>query len=325
MGPWEQGGGAHKKGRAARQRGGAPTLPLISPPRAPRPPPRSPPRAPRRAAAGPVALRTLAAVAGHDKDINAAAVAPNDALCATASQDRTVRLWALPGLAAGATLRGHKRGVWAVEFSPVDQVRSSGGEGKEGGSWQAPRRASHTQRHRHAPSQTSHTSTPVSLNPIYLNPLISRPPHSLSTPLRQVVISASGDKTLKLWSLKDGACLRTFEGHGAGVLRCRFATAGQQALSTGAWAGGRAGARVASLGQRRCARRRRPSHPVVPPPAVAASPPTLRATIMRLQPAQLRAASCPHAPHFLPAPFLPSHAALPPRPPPPGADGLLRL
>jgi len=50
----------------------------------------------------------------------------------------------------------------------------------------------------------------------------------------QVLISASGDKTLKLWSLKDGACLRTFEGHSAGVLRCRFATAGLQALSTGA-------------------------------------------------------------------------------------------
>ncbi|PNH11173.1 Transducin beta-like protein 3 [Tetrabaena socialis] len=47
---------------------------------------------------GPVALRTLAAVAGHDKDINAVAVAPNDQLVATASQDRTARVWSLPDL-----------------------------------------------------------------------------------------------------------------------------------------------------------------------------------------------------------------------------------
>jgi WD40 repeat protein len=57
--------------------------------------------------------------------------------------------------------------------------------------------------------------------------------NSTTRPAPQVLLSASGDKTLKLWSLKDGACLRTFEGHGAGVLRCRFATAGLQALSTG--------------------------------------------------------------------------------------------
>jgi U3 small nucleolar RNA-associated protein 13 len=85
------------------------------------------------AAAGPAALRTLAAVAGHDKEINAVAVAPNDSLAATASADRTVRLWALPGLGAGLTLRGHKRGVWAVTFSPVDQARRGAGRGVLGG------------------------------------------------------------------------------------------------------------------------------------------------------------------------------------------------
>jgi U3 small nucleolar RNA-associated protein 13 len=72
-------------------------------------------------------------VAAHDKEINAVAVAPNDALAATASQDRTIKLWTLPTLVAGLTLRGHKRGVWAVAFSPVDQVRGAAGTG--GCSW----------------------------------------------------------------------------------------------------------------------------------------------------------------------------------------------
>lgn len=84
------------------------------------------------AAAGPAPLRTLTAVAAHDKEINAVAIAPNDSLVATASQDRTIRLWTLPGLVAGLTLRGHKRGVWAVAFSPVDQVRGAGARGWPG-------------------------------------------------------------------------------------------------------------------------------------------------------------------------------------------------
>jgi U3 small nucleolar RNA-associated protein 13 len=50
----------------------------------------------------------------------------------------------------------------------------------------------------------------------------------------QVLLSASGDKTLKLWSLTDGTCLRTFEGHTAGVLRGMFVTAGTQVVSSGA-------------------------------------------------------------------------------------------
>jgi WD40 repeat protein len=49
---------------------------------------------------------------------------------ATSSQDRTIKLWGLPGLTPGLTLRGHKRGVWGLTFSPVDKV---GGVGLGGG------------------------------------------------------------------------------------------------------------------------------------------------------------------------------------------------
>ena len=34
-----------------------------------------------------------------------------------------VQLWKLPSLTPGLVLRGHKRGVWAVAFAPVDRVR----------------------------------------------------------------------------------------------------------------------------------------------------------------------------------------------------------
>jgi len=67
------------------------------------------------------------------------------------------------------TLKGHKRGVWCVEFSPVDQA----------------------------------------------------------------VLTASGDMKIKIWSLTDGSCLKTFEGHTASVLKCSFITRGTQLISAG--------------------------------------------------------------------------------------------
>jgi U3 small nucleolar RNA-associated protein 13 len=49
----------------------------------------------------------------------------------------------------------------------------------------------------------------------------------------EVLLSCSADKLIKMWSASDGSCLRTLEGHTAGVLQCRFLTAGTQVLSAG--------------------------------------------------------------------------------------------
>lgn len=78
-------------------------------------------------ASGPVSLSAVAAVAAHDKDVNALAFAPNGALLASGGGDRLIKLWRLPHLVLQGTLRGHKRGVSAVAFSPVDQLLISGG------------------------------------------------------------------------------------------------------------------------------------------------------------------------------------------------------
>ncbi|KAH8731317.1 WD40-repeat-containing domain protein [Phaeosphaeriaceae sp. PMI808] len=63
----------------------------------------------------------------HDKDINAIDVDPSGAMFASASQDRTVKVYsAIDGEAIGV-LRGHRRGVWTVKFAPKDsQVPNSG-------------------------------------------------------------------------------------------------------------------------------------------------------------------------------------------------------
>ena len=47
----------------------------------------------------------------------------------------------------------------------------------------------------------------------------------------RVVATCSGDKTIKLWSLGDYSCVRTFQGHSAGTFRVRFLSGGLQLIS----------------------------------------------------------------------------------------------
>ncbi|KAK4546198.1 hypothetical protein LTR36_002335 [Oleoguttula mirabilis] len=109
----------------------------------------------------------------HDKDINAIATshATTSPLFASASQDRTVKIWDVESGEAIGVLRGHKRGVWSVAFSPPGMPALTTGE--SGGASSA----------------------------------------------KGMVVTGSGDKTVRIWSLTDYSCLRTFEGHANSVLK----------------------------------------------------------------------------------------------------------
>lgn len=56
----------------------------------------------------------------HEKDINSLDVNYAATLFASASQDRTVKIWSAEDGSVVGILRGHKRGVWSVRFSPRD-------------------------------------------------------------------------------------------------------------------------------------------------------------------------------------------------------------
>ena len=63
----------------------------------------------------------LATVVAHDKDVNC--VTSKNQLLATASQDKTAKVWRFTnGLEAVLTLKGHKRGVWQVAFAEKKRV-----------------------------------------------------------------------------------------------------------------------------------------------------------------------------------------------------------
>ena len=65
----------------------------------------------------------------HQKYINVAKFSPNDKMIATASQDKSIKLWSAKDLQLLATLAGHRKNVWDVQFSPYDkQIVSASGD-----------------------------------------------------------------------------------------------------------------------------------------------------------------------------------------------------
>ncbi|EDW01239.1 GH20562 [Drosophila grimshawi] len=62
------------------------------------------------------------AALAHDKEVNCVTYALNNKILATASQDKTAKIWTADSNVLLGVLRGHTRGVWCVRFSPVDQI-----------------------------------------------------------------------------------------------------------------------------------------------------------------------------------------------------------
>eukprot|EP00898_Chlorokybus_atmophyticus_P008112 jgi/Chlat1/8301/Chrsp78S07720 len=139
----------------------------------------------------PLKLKPLAIASAHEKDINSIAIAPNDSLLCSASQDRTVKLWKLPELQLKLTLRGHKRGVWCCEFSPVDKVVVTSSGDQTIKIWSISDGAC-------IRTLEGHTASVLKVSFM-----------SLGTQL----ISAGADGLLKLWTLRTNECVATLDGH----------------------------------------------------------------------------------------------------------------
>lgn len=84
----------------------------------------------------PIKCKSLSTHKAHDKDINALDVSPNDQYLASASQDRTAKIFEIQysSSAAGSkgdikllgVCKGHKRGVWTVRFGNSERVLATG-------------------------------------------------------------------------------------------------------------------------------------------------------------------------------------------------------
>ncbi|CAG8521953.1 11221_t:CDS:10, partial [Cetraspora pellucida] len=127
----------------------------------------------------------------HDKDINSIAVAPNDKIFATGSQDKSVKIWSVNDGKLLGTCSGHKRGVWSVQFSPVDQTIVTSSGDKTIKIWS-------TTNFSCLKTFEGHTNTVLKA--------------SFLTSGTQL-ISCGSDGLLKLWTIKSNECITTLDNH----------------------------------------------------------------------------------------------------------------
>lgn len=138
-----------------------------------------------------ITLEMKGAKAAHEKDINSISVSPNDKLLATASMDKTAKLWESKDLTLLGTLRGHKRGVWTASFSPSDQVLLTTSADTTLKIWSI--------------SDLSCLKTFEGHDSSVLKA------YFLSNGLQ--IISSGGDGLLKLWNVKTSECSASFDKH----------------------------------------------------------------------------------------------------------------
>ncbi|KAE8077499.1 hypothetical protein FH972_016059 [Carpinus fangiana] len=139
----------------------------------------------------PLNLKAKALVKAHDKDINSLAIAPNDSLVCSGSQDKTAHVWRLPDLVSVVVLKGHKKGIWSVEFSPVDQCVITASGDKTMRIW---------------------AISDGSCLKIFTGHVSSVLRASFLTRGTQCV-SCDADGVVKLWTVKTEECIATYDKH----------------------------------------------------------------------------------------------------------------
>jgi WD40 repeat protein len=132
---------------------------------------------------------------GHTDQVFGVAFHPDGSCLASASKDRTVRIWDSATAETLRVLPGHERGATRVAFSPDGTLLASGGEDDEVRLWDAGTGSLIL-------TCTGHRSVIWSV--------------AFSPDGRRLV--SGGDEVVKLWDLSAARVLKTFAGNGGPCL-----------------------------------------------------------------------------------------------------------
>ncbi|KAI1438712.1 WD40-repeat-containing domain protein, partial [Xylaria sp. CBS 124048] len=138
----------------------------------------------------------------------------------TGSSDQTIKRWEIPkeqpkntkpGLRASYTRKAHDKDINAIDVSNNAQLFASASQDKMVKVWSIEEGEVQGILRGHRRGVWSVSFAPLN------TPVLQGEQTSVSG--KGVVITGGGDKTIKLWSLADYTCLRTFEGHSNSVLK----------------------------------------------------------------------------------------------------------
>lgn len=142
----------------------------------------------------------------HPTSVTQVAFSPDRQLIVSGTFDGTVTLWRIDGTLV-KTIKGHSTPVWGVAFSPNGQLIASSSTDKTIKLWRLDGKLLQT--------LTGHQLPVWSVN---------------FSPDSQMLASASVDRTVKLWTV-DGKLLKTLKGHEAPVWDVAFCSQGNLLVS----------------------------------------------------------------------------------------------
>ena len=158
--------------------------------------------------------RCVDTIASHTDSVFAVAISPDGQILASASADKTIKLWQINTGQELGTLRGHTDAVISLAISPDGQVLASGSADKTIKLWQIGTG-------RELQTLEGHSDRVYSV--------------AISS-TGEILASGSEDKTIKIWQVSTGRLLRSiggwFAGHSDLVRAVAFSPRGQT-LATG--------------------------------------------------------------------------------------------